>query len=87
MMNNTRNTTNKIQAIWVAAPAMPVNPKMPAINAMIKKANAQLSIESSSCSFADSETRCSARFKKQGLCLLVDSTDITRLLSSAVRME
>jgi len=37
-------TTNAIQAIWVAVPAIPLNPKTPAINAIIKNVRAQLNI-------------------------------------------
>src|SRR5258706_271 len=42
--NRTMNTTNRIQAISVAAPAMPDNPSTPAINPMITQVTAQFSI-------------------------------------------
>lgn len=36
-----RPTTNKIQAIFTAVPAIPENPKTPAISAIIKNVTAQ----------------------------------------------
>src|SRR6266496_6710806 len=42
----TRKTTNRIHAIWVAAPAMPLSPRTPAISPMIRKVMLQLSISS-----------------------------------------
>jgi hypothetical protein len=35
-------TTNAIQAIWVAVPAIPVKPRTPAIIAMMRNVTAQL---------------------------------------------
>src|SRR5688500_3358025 len=58
--NKTRNTTNRIQAICVAAPAIPVSPRTPAINPIIRKVIAQLSMAlSSSACCAGLETRYS----------------------------
>jgi hypothetical protein len=37
MINRTMNRTNKTWAIQADVPAIPVNPKIPAIIAMIKK--------------------------------------------------
>ena len=54
----TRKTTNRIHAIWVAAPAMPLSPRTPAISPMIRKEILQLSI--SSFSFLRDRT---AKFK------------------------
>ena len=42
----TRKTTNRIHAIWVAAPAMPLSPRIPAISPMTRKVMLQLSISS-----------------------------------------
>lgn len=39
-----RNTTKSTQAMWVAVPATPDNPKTPAINAMTRNVTAQLSM-------------------------------------------
>ena len=39
-----KKITNKIHAIWVAAPAIPLKPNTPAIKPMIKKVSAQLSM-------------------------------------------
>src|SRR5262249_10580905 len=44
--NRTKKTTNKIHAIWVAAPAIPLSPRTPAIIPMIRKVMLQLSISS-----------------------------------------
>lgn len=41
MMNNTKNTKNKIFANSIATPAIPIKPKIPATMATIKKINAQ----------------------------------------------
>jgi hypothetical protein len=41
-----KKTTNRIHAIWVAAPAMPLSPRTPAISPMIRKVMLQLSISS-----------------------------------------
>jgi hypothetical protein len=41
-----RKTTNRIHAIWVAAPAMPLSPRTPAISPMTRKVILQLSISS-----------------------------------------
>jgi hypothetical protein len=62
--NKTRNTTNRIQAICVAAPAIPVSPRTPAINPIIRKVIAQLSMALSS--FA-----CYAALKTQYSTVLV----------------
>ena len=41
-----KKTTNRIHAIWVAAPAMPLSPRSPAISPMTRKVMLQLSISS-----------------------------------------
>jgi len=65
----TRKTTNRIHAIWVAAPAMPLSPRSPAIIPMIRKVMLQLSI--SSFSFFRDGT---AKFRLKPICLLLSAT-------------
>ena len=42
--NKTRKTTNNIQAIWVAVPAIPLSPSTPAMSATTRNVTAQLNI-------------------------------------------
>lgn len=44
-MDITTPATNTIQAKFIAVPAIPENPSIPAINAIIKNVIAQLNIE------------------------------------------
>jgi hypothetical protein len=76
-----RKTTNRIHAIWVAAPAMPLSPRTPAISPMIRKVMLQLSI--SSFSFLKDRT-AKFRLKTYSLLLPAPMDSVGPLIALAI---
>ena len=62
----TKKITNRIQAIWVAAPAIPDKPKRPAINPMTRKVMLQLNIND--FSFSQEWFHEASLFAADGFC-------------------
>ena len=76
-----KKTTNRIHAIWVAAPAMPLSPRTPAISPMIRKVMLQLSI--SSFSFLRDRT-AKFRLKTYSLLLPAPTDSVGPLIALAI---